>query len=121
MVKDFRDFITRGNLVDLAVAVLIATALADLVKSLTNNIISPLIAMFGGKPDFGSLTFEINNAVFKYGQFLTDVIAFIIFAAVIYFFIVRPFSRFMERWNPATGESAEDILKDIRAELQKRD
>lgn len=120
MIKDFRDFITRGNLIELAVAVLMATAIATLVTSLTKNIISPLLAAIGGKPDFTDLTFTVNNAVFKYGTFITDVIAFLIFAFVIYFFIVKPFTRMMARWQPEAGESAEDILKDIRAELQKR-
>jgi len=120
MIKDFRDFITRGNLIELAVAVLMATAIATLVTSLTKNLISPLLAAIGGKPDFSDLTFTINNAVFRYGAFITDVIAFLIFAFVIYFFIVKPFTRMMARWQPEAGESAEDILKDIRAELQKR-
>lgn len=120
MIKDFRDFITRGNLIELAVAVLMATASATLGTSLTKNIISPLLAAIGGKPDFTDLTFTVNNAVFKYGTFITDVIAFLIFAFVIYFFIVKPFTRMMARWQPEAGESAEDILKDIRAELQKR-
>ncbi|MCB0880776.1 MAG: large conductance mechanosensitive channel protein MscL [Thermoleophilia bacterium] len=119
-MKDFRDFITRGNLIELAVAVLMATAIATLVTSLTKNLISPLLAAIGGKPDFSDLTFTINNAVFRYGAFITDVIAFLIFAFVIYFFIVKPFTRMMARWQPEAGESAEDILKDIRAELQKR-
>jgi len=120
MIKDFRDFITRGNLIELAVAVLMATAIATLVTSLTKNLISPLLAAIGGKPDFSDLTFTINNAVIRYGAFITDVIAFLIFAFVIYFFIVKPFTRMMARWQPEAGESAEDILKDIRAELQKR-
>lgn len=120
MVKEFRDFLMRGNLIELAVAVLIATALAKLVESLTNNLVSPLIAMFGGKPDFGSLTFEINGAVFRYGAFLTDVIAFVIFAAVIFFFIVRPFSRLFAKMAPDAGESTDDILKDIRELLRTK-
>lgn len=97
-----------------------ATAIATLVTSLTKNLITPLLAAIGGKPDFSDLTFTVNNAVFRYGAFLTDVIAFLIFAFVIYFFIVKPFTKMMSRWEAEAGESTDDILKDIRAELQQR-
>ena len=90
MIKEFRDFILRGNLVDLAVAVVIGTAFAVLVKSLTDNLITPVLALIGGKPDFSDLVFTISDTEFRYGAFLTDAIGFVIVAAVIFFLVVKP-------------------------------
>ena len=77
MIKEFRDFLLRGNIVELAVAFVIGAAFALVVKSLNDNLLMPIIAMIGGKPDFSSLTFTINGAVFRYGAFITDLIGFV--------------------------------------------
>jgi large conductance mechanosensitive channel len=90
MLKDFRQFILRGSLVDLAVAVVIGTAFAAVIAALVADIITPLIAAIGGKPDFGALSFTINGSHFLYGAFLNALIAFLIVAAVLFFFVIRP-------------------------------
>src|SRR4051794_8748356 len=88
-MKGFRDFILRGNLVDLAVAVVIGTAFGALVTALVKDLITPLIAAIGGKPDFSNLSFTLNKSHFLYGDFLNAVITFVIIAAVIYFLVVK--------------------------------
>jgi large conductance mechanosensitive channel len=97
MLKEFRQFLLRGNLVDLAVAVVIGTAFSAVVAALVANIITPLIAAIGGEPDFGDLSFTINNSVFAYGAFLNALITFVIVAAVVFFFVVKPVNALLER------------------------
>ena len=98
-LKEFREFILRGNLVDLAVAVVIGTAFTALVTSLVKDFITPLIAALGGKPDFGDLTFEINGSVFRYGDFFNALLSFLILAAVVFFFVVKPVNHLMDRFR----------------------
>ena len=95
MLKGFRDFILRGNVVDLAVAVVIGAAFTAVITAFVANILTPLLAAIGGEPDFSALTFEINNSQFRYGEFLNAVISFLIIAAVIYFFVVVPMNKLM--------------------------
>jgi large conductance mechanosensitive channel len=102
----FKKFLLRGNLVDLAVAVVIGTAFGMLVTKLVGDFITPLIAAIGGQPDFGQLSFTVNKSTFNYGDFINALIAFIILAAVIYFFVVKPFSALLERFKPAPDEPA---------------
>jgi large conductance mechanosensitive channel len=90
LLKQFRDFLLRGNLIELAVAFVMGLAFAAVVNSFVGNLVMPIIAMIIGKPDFSSLTFTINSAVFRYGAFITDVIQFIAIAAAVFFFIVKP-------------------------------
>jgi large conductance mechanosensitive channel len=90
MLKEFRDFLFRGNIIELAVAFVMGVAFAAVVNSLVNNLITPVIAMIIGKPDFSDLTFTINDAVFRYGAFVTDVIKFVAIGAAVFFFIIRP-------------------------------
>jgi len=90
MLREFRDFLFRGNIVELAVAFVMGLAFAAVVNSLVNNLLMPLIAMIIGKPDFRDLTFTINDAVFRYGSFITDVIQFVAIAAAVFFFVVKP-------------------------------
>ena len=106
MVKEFREFILRGNLVDLAVAVVIGTAFGALIAALVRDLITPLIAAIGGQPDFSGLKFEINGSQFLYGDFLNALIAFLIIAAVIFFLVVKPVNALMERYKtePALDE-----------------
>ena len=97
MLREFRDFLFRGNIVELAVAFVMGLAFAAVVNSLVNNLLMPVIAMIIGKPDFRDLTFTINDAVFRYGSFLTDVIQFVAIAAAVFFFVVKPVSAMLAR------------------------
>ena len=97
LLGEFKEFILRGNVVSLAVAVLIASAFGAVVTSLTEHIITPFIGIFGGTPDFSALTFTINNSEFGYGAFINAVIAFLIIAAIIFFFIIKPMNALIER------------------------
>jgi len=96
-LKGFRDFISRGNVVELAVAVVIGAAFGALVTSLVTDLVTPLIAMIFGKPDFSALSFTINDAEFKYGSFLNAVFTFVTIAAAIYFLVVVPMNKLEER------------------------
>ena len=102
MIKDFREFILRGSLVDFAVAVVIGTAFAAVIAALVADIITPLIAAIGGQPDFGALSFTINGSRFAYGAFLNALLTFLIVAAVIFFFVIRPVNSLMERRRTTT-------------------
>ena len=102
MFKGFRDFILRGNVVDLAVAVIIGAAFSAITNSLVTNIFNPLIAAIVGKPDFSALTFSVHGGVIKYGDFLNSVIAFLLIAFVVYFFIVLPMQKLLARFAPPT-------------------
>lgn len=97
MLKEFKDFLLRGNIVELAVAFVIGLAFAALVNSFVNDLVMPLIAMIIGKPDFSGLTFTINDAVFRYGAFITAAIQFIAIAAAVFFFIVKPMQAVLAR------------------------
>lgn len=96
MLKEFRDFVLRGNVVDLAIAVVIGAAFGALVTALVSSFITPLIAAIGGKPDFSALDFTINGSRFTYGVFLNALVSFLIIAAVVFFLIVRPLNALME-------------------------
>jgi large conductance mechanosensitive channel len=96
MLKDFRQFILRGSLVELAVAVVIGTAFTAVVAALVSDLITPLIAAIGGKPDFGFLSFTLNGSRFLYGAFLNALITFLIVAAVVFFLVIRPVNKLME-------------------------
>jgi large conductance mechanosensitive channel len=120
-MKGFRDFILRGNVVDLAIAVVIGAAFGAVVAALVKDLITPLIAAIGGQPDFSALDFTINKSTFRYGDFLNAVIAFLIIAAVIYFLVVVPINRLMARRKtdepvgPLTRECPECLSKIPRA------
>jgi large conductance mechanosensitive channel len=97
MLKEFRQFLLRGNLVDLAIAVVIGAAFGAVVAALVKDLVTPLIAAIGGKPDFGDLAFTINSSRFAYGDFINAVISFVIIAAVVFFLVVKPVNALMER------------------------
>jgi large conductance mechanosensitive channel len=99
VIKEFRDFLFRGNIIELAVAFVMGLAFAAVVNSLVQNLLLPVIAMIIGKPDFSDLTFTINDAVFRYGAFLTDVIQFVAIAAAVFFFVVKPIQAMLARWR----------------------
>jgi large conductance mechanosensitive channel len=96
VLKEFRDFLLRGNLIELAVAVIMGIAFGVVVKSLVDNLFTPIIGMIGGA-DFKSETFTINGSVFRYGQFINDVIYFVLVAAAVFFFVVKPVNMIMAR------------------------
>ncbi len=102
MLKDFREFILRGNLVELAVAVVIGTAFGAVVAALVKDIVTPIIGAFGGQPDFAGLTFTINGSKFLYGDFINALLAFLIIAAVVFFFVIKPVNALMARYKPET-------------------
>jgi len=97
MLGELKDFLFRGNIVELAVAFVIGVAFAAVVNSLVENLIMPVVAMIIGKPDFRGLTFTINDAVFYYGAFLTDVIKFAAIGAAVFFFVVKPVQAMLAR------------------------
>ena len=97
MLKEFKQFLTRGNLVELAVAVVIGLAFAALVAAFVADLITPIVAAIIGKQDFSSLTFTINDSVFKYGDFLNVAISFVSTAAAVFFFVVKPYNAMVQR------------------------
>jgi large conductance mechanosensitive channel len=107
-VKGFRGFITRGNLVELAVAVVIGTAFTTVVTAIVADLITPLIAAIGGQPNFSTLTFTIHHSMFKYGAFINAVLAFLIIAAVVYFLIVSPMAKILARMAKAVEVTTRD-------------
>ena len=127
MIKEFKAFLLRGNVVDLAIAVVIGAAFGAVVTSLVTDIITPLIAAIGGQPDFGNLSVTLNSSKVMYGNFLNSLIAFVILATVIFFAVVKPLNHLMARF--ATGKEKDATpaktpellaLEDIRDALKKR-
>src|SRR3954462_13575744 len=124
MIMDFRQFILRGNLVDLAVAVVIGAAFGALVTAFVASFVTPLIAAIGGKPDFSSLAFTINGSRFTYGAFFNALLSFLVIAAVIFFFVVRPLNVLMARRKPETPvdrvvQLCPECLSDIPEEARR--
>lgn len=95
--SEFKEFIMQGNVVSLAVAVVVGAAFGALVNSLVADMITPLIAAFGGQPDFSKLSFAINDSKFMYGDFINAIISFLIIALVIFLFVVKPMNSLTER------------------------
>jgi large conductance mechanosensitive channel len=108
MIQEFKAFLLKGNIVDLAVAFVMGIAFGAVVNSLVDNLVMPIIAMIIGKPDFRGLTFTINDAVFGYGAFITDLITFVATAAAVFFFIVKPVGAMRARFTTP----AEDVIPD---------
>lgn len=99
MLSDFKKFVLRGNVVDLAVAVVVGVAFAAMVTAFVADIITPLIAAIFGKPDFSDLTFRLNHSTFRYGSFLNALISFVVVATVVFFAVVVPLTALMRRLN----------------------
>jgi len=124
MVEDFKKFLLRGNVVDLAVAVVIGAAFTAIVKSLVSDFITPLISAIGGKPDFSGLYFTIHNSRFMYGDFINSLISFAIVAVVVFFFVVQPVNQLMKlaNRNQKKADPVVDpqlaVLQEIRDELK---
>jgi large conductance mechanosensitive channel len=125
MLREFKDFLLRGNVVDLAIAVVIGAAFGALVASFVANLLTPLVAAMFGEPDFSELTFTINDSTFRYGAFINALITFLTVAVAIFFFVVKPVNALMARRNRGEEpppEPTEDILilRQIRDSLQTR-
>jgi large conductance mechanosensitive channel len=97
LLSDFKKFLLRGNVVDLAVAIVVGTAFVAVVKALVSDILTPIIAMIFGKPNFGALSFTINGSHFYYGDFINVLIAFVTIAAAVFFFVVVPVNSLLAR------------------------
>lgn len=124
MLKGFKDFILRGNVVDLAIAVVIGTAFTAVVSSFVADLLTPLIAAIGGKPDFSALHFTVNHSTFYYGRFVNAVVAFLLIAAVVYFLVVRPVQLLRERRErdeptPPPASDEVRLLTEIRDLLRR--
>jgi large conductance mechanosensitive channel len=126
MIKGFREFIMRGNVVDLAVGIVIGTAFGKVVDALVGGLINPVVAAIFGKPDLNSVgNFTINHAQFSIGLILTALINFVLVAAAIYFFVVVPINRLRSRFEKPieevlAGPSEVDLLTEIRDQLRAR-
>ena len=115
-MREFKEFLLRGNLIEIAVGLVLALAFTAVVTSVVEDLITPLIAAVFGRPDFSGLTFEINGSVFRYGEFLNTVMAFVLVAAVLFFLVVKPVNSLARRGarpeEPATRRCPE-CLSDI--------
>ena len=100
--KEFKEWIVKGNLIEIAVGLIIALAFADLVKSFTENLITPIIAAIGGQPDFGALNFTINGSTFRYGAFVNAVITFLIVALVMFLVVKATLKLVKEKRTDST-------------------
>jgi large conductance mechanosensitive channel len=124
VIKDFREFILRGNLVDLAVAVVIGAAFGAVVSAMVADLITPLIAAIGGKPDFSALHFTINGSTFRYGHFLNALLSFLIVAAVLFFLVIKPVGALLARHRseaPVTEDTRKcpECLSEIPTEARR--
>lgn len=102
-MKGFRQFLMRGNVVDLAVGVVIGAAFGGVVTAFVKCLLTPLIAAIAGKPDFSALSFTINNSKFLYGEFLNAVVSFLLVGTAVYYFVVLPMNALMARFRPAVA------------------
>jgi large conductance mechanosensitive channel len=124
VLTEFRDFISRGNVIDLAVAVILATAFAPIVTALVEGVITPILAAIAGQPNFDTIGFDLNDNRIAIGVVITKAINFILIAAAVFFFIVKPLNILKERQKKGAvpaPEPAEDILllREIRDSLRK--
>ena len=124
LLKDFKAFLLRGNVVDLAVAVVVGSAFVALVNAFVADILTPIIAAIFGKPDFSQLDFTINDSRFLYGDFINFVITFVTIAAVVFFFVVVPVNALMARSrkeppDDPTVRKCPECLSEIPAEAHR--
>lgn len=120
MLKEFKDFIARGNVVDMAVGIIVGAAFTAIVKSLVNNLINPLVGIFLGKIDLSHLVLTVGNAQFRYGSFLNAVINFLIIAFVV-FLLVKAINKFRQQTDnePAKPSDEAQYLREITELLKK--
>jgi large conductance mechanosensitive channel len=121
VLKEFRDFILRGNVVDLAVAVVLGAAFTALVTGFVASFITPLIALIGGEADFSDLVFTISGTEFTYGEFLNVLISFLTIATVVFFFVVKPVNTLMARLKRGEEPEVEAPPQDVVLLMEIRD
>ena len=97
MLREFKEFLLRGNLIEVAVGLVLALAFTAVVTSLVEDLLTPLIAALFGQPDFSGLTFTVNDSVFRYGDFLNTILAFVLVAVVLFFLVVKPTNALAKR------------------------
>lgn len=124
MFKGFREFVLRGNVVDMAVGVVIGAAFGTIVNAFVKDLLTPLIAALVGKPDFSAYTFQINGSKFLYGDFINAVIAFLLVAAAVYYFVVLPVNALLARINRGETPTPDkkkcpECLSDIPIDARK--
>jgi large conductance mechanosensitive channel len=126
VLSDFKKFILRGNVVDLAVAVVVGTAFTAVVTAFVTDLITPLIAAIFGKHDFSSLTFTVHNSTFRYGSFVNALLSFLIIATIVFFAVVIPLTTLMRKLNVLPKEEPEpetrpcpECLSDIPVEARR--
>lgn len=121
MLKEFRKFILRGNVVDLAVGVVIGAAFNGVVQAFVKDLITPIIAAIGGTEHFADASFKIHNSVFAYGDFLNVTISFLIIAAAVFFVVVQPINRLTEHFarSKDTGEATTRKCPECLSEIPK--
>jgi len=124
VIDEFKTFLLRGNVIDLAVAVVIGAAFTAVINSLVKDILTPIIAAIFGKPDFSNLTFTINSSTFRYGHFLNAVFSFLTIAAAVFYFVVVPVNALMarRRTEPPVDEIVRpcpECLSDIPAQARR--
>jgi large conductance mechanosensitive channel len=113
MVKEFREFLLRGNVVDLAVAVILGAAFGAIITSFVEDLLTPLLAALGGEPDFAGLTFTINESRFRYGEFINAVISFVIIGAAVFFVVVKPVNTLMARRKAGLEPEPQAVPEDV--------
>lgn len=121
MIKGFRDFLLRGNVVDLAVAVVIGTAFTAVVTALNKGVITQLIAAIGGVPSLEQESFQINGTDIFWGSVVTEIINFVIIAAIVYFLVVVPMNKLLQTFNKQEEEGAATLTKDQELLIEIRD
>ncbi|MGZ3668701.1 MAG: large conductance mechanosensitive channel protein MscL [Bdellovibrionota bacterium] len=122
MIQGFKQFIVKGNVIDLAVAVIIGAAFGAVVSAFVKDLLTPLIAAIGGKPDFSSLYFTVNSSRFMYGEFLNSITSFLIVAATIYFVVIVPVSRITALTKSAevpTTKKCPECLSDVPLQARR--
>jgi large conductance mechanosensitive channel len=113
MIKEFREFLLRGNVVDLAVAVILGAAFGAVITSFVEDLLTPLVAAVGGEPDFAGLTFTVNRSAFRYGEFINAIISFLIIGAAVFFLVVKPVNALMARRKADLEPEPEAVPEDV--------
>jgi large conductance mechanosensitive channel len=124
ILRDFKEFLLRGNVVDLAVAVVIGAAFGAVVTALVRDLLTPIIALIFGKPNFSNLSFTINSSHFRYGDFINFLISFVTIAAAVFFFVVQPVNALMRRRKTEPDVESEtrpctECLSDIPSQARR--
>ena len=124
MAKEFKEFLLRGNVIDLAVGIVIGAAFGAVVTALVSDLLTPIVAAIIGKPDFSNLVFTIHHSAFHYGEFINSLIAFVSIAAAVFFFVVKPVNTLFALANRKAEEKPAEpapIAEDVKLLMEIRD